>query len=177
MKQKTKTINEMATADELLAVVAEIRERVKNLPEEEQEKYYQTDKKEDEQLGDDIKDDDAKDKPQDEPNSGETPPADNGGNDAPQDAPADAPPAKEGDAEGAPNPTADNPPPQDEPAPPDDGNPPKGDMLAVLLEIRDLLQGKSPETNPEPEPKTDDELDKPIPTDEEEAYEDEDFFK
>ena len=172
MKQKTKSISEMATADELLAVVAEIRDQVRALPDEEQKKYYEGDQAEDKQLGKDIKDDDVKDAPQDEPNNGETPPADNGKDGAPQDTPTDTPPQ---DADKAP--TADNPPPQDEPAPPDNGNSPKEDMMSVLLDIRDLLQGKSPEPNPEPEPKTDDELDKPIPTDEEEAYEDEDFFK
>lgn len=157
-------IKGMSNAADLLAVVAAVRGRVKELPDEEQTKYYETDKAEDKQLGEEIKEDDStEEKPGEEPapNAEEE-----------KEIPNDEAPAK-GNPE---NPPADEAPPAERP---NDTPPQKEDAMSILLEMRDMLkQNLSLEKQEQEEiPKSDEELEKPAPTDEEESYEDEDFFK
>jgi hypothetical protein len=157
-------IKGMSNAADLLAVVAAVRGRVKELPDEEQTKYYETDKEEDKQLGEEIKEDDATEgKPGEEPapNAEEE-----------KEIPNDEAPAK-GNPE---NPPTDEAPPAERP---NDTPPQKEDAMSILLEMRDMLkQNLSLEKQEQEEiPKSDEELEKPTPTDEEESYEDEDFFK
>ena len=174
MKQKLKPVSEMTTAEELLAQVAEIRDRVRALPEEEQKKYYEGDKAEDKQLGEEIRGEDE-----------ETPGVDEGGNKEPEKEPApnadenkETPDVSDKEAPPAENPET---PPQETPR----ETPlekPKENEMDVLLEVRELLRQnlvleKQEQEQQEETPKSEEDLGKPNPTDEEESYEDEDFFK
>ena len=174
-------IKGMSNAADLLAVVAAVRGRVKELPDEEQTKYYETDKAEDKQLGKDIKEDDG------EGEGEETPGVDEGGNTETKEAPPEEnkEPASTAAGEREKEIPNDEIPPKENAetaneTPAQNTQPAKEDAMSILLEMRDMLKQNLALENQEQQeetPKNDEELEKPTPTDEEESYEDEDFFK
>lgn len=184
MKQKLKPISELTTAEELLAIVGEIRDQVRALPEEEQKKYYEGDKAKDKQLGEEIEEGDEQTPPNGEEEQLNKDPNPTSAEDEPKEIPQDEPQEED---EKTPNPpTAENnpaptvEPQQTKPQEKDKQEPQKVDAMAVLLEVRDMLRKNlhlEMQEQQEETPKSKEELEKPTLTDEEETYENEDFFK